>query len=155
TPVLEQMAQQDPHFLKRYRHSMLTAMVEAAIQAASADMGNIQLFDRASGALRIKAQCGFSEPFLKFFDCVYDGHAACGSAFKSRSQVIVEDAAESPIFVGTPALEVVLDAGVRAVQSTPLVGRSGRILGIVSTHWRTPGRPSSQELRLLDVLARN
>jgi len=47
------------------------------------------------------------------------------------------------------------DAGVRAVQSTPLIGSSGCILGIISTHRHAPWRPSDRHLRLLDLLARN
>jgi PAS domain S-box-containing protein len=46
-------------------------------------------------------------------------------------------------------------AAVRAVQSTPLVARSGRRLGMLSTHFRTaPTRPTDRALRLLDILAR-
>jgi len=155
TPLLERMAREDPHFFTRYSRSMLMAFVDAAIEVTGASMGNIQLFEPATSALRIEAQRGFSRPFLEFFDCVNDGHAACGTAFQSRSRVIVEDVGESSIFLGTPALEVVLDAGVRAVQSTPLVGPSGCVVGILSTHRRRPGRPSDRDLRLLDLLASN
>lgn len=130
-------------------------LIDAAIQIAGADMANVQLFDPASEALCIEAQSGFGQPFLDFFDSVHDGQAACGRAFKNREQVIVKDVTESQIFLGTPALEVVLDAGVRGVQSTPLVGPSGCILGIISTHWRRPWRPSNRELSLLELLARN
>src|SRR5215469_6057083 len=134
TPLLERMARGDPHFFTRYSRSMLMAFLDAAIEVTGASMANIQLFDPATSALRIEAQRGFSEPFLEFFDRVTDGHAACGTAFQSRSRVIVDDVGESSIFLGTPALEVVLDAGVRAVQSTPLVGPSGCIVDILSTH---------------------
>jgi GAF domain len=110
-------------------------------------MANIQLFDPASAALRIEAQRGFSQPFLEFFDCVHDGHAVCITAFKTRAQIIVEDVAESRTFLGTPALEVVLDAGVRAVVSTPTVGSTGSILGILSTHRRRTWRPRHRDLQ--------
>jgi PAS domain-containing protein len=40
------------------------------------------------------------------------------------------------------------------VQSTPLVSRDGRLLGMISTHWRNPHQPSERDFRLLDVLAR-
>jgi len=68
--------------------------------------------------------------------------------------MIVDDVTESPIFAGTPALQVQLDAGVRAVQSTPLLSRSGNLLGMLSTHYRTPRRPEEQDLQRLDLLAR-
>ena len=66
----------------------------------------------------------------------------------------MEDVEQSPIFMGTPALEVQRRAGVRAVQSTPLVSRSGKALGMFSTHYRKPHRPDERSLRLLDLLAR-
>ena len=66
----------------------------------------------------------------------------------------MEDVEQSPIFLGTPALEIQLRAGVRAVQSTPLVSRSGQPLGMFSTHYRKPQRPDERALRLLDLLAR-
>jgi GAF domain-containing protein len=155
TPLLKRMAREDPHFFTRYSRSMLMAFVDAAIKVSDASMANIQLFDPTTSALRIGAQRGFNRPFLEFFDRVNDGHAACGTAFQSRSRVIIEDVGESSIFLGTPALEVVLDAGVRAVQSTPLVGPSGCVVGVLSTHRRWPGRPSERNLHLLDLVARN
>src|SRR4029453_6901339 len=52
---------------------------------------------------------------------------------------------------------VVFDAyrrsNIRAVQSTPLVSRSGRLLGMISTHWREPHQPTERAFRSLDTLA--
>jgi CheY-like chemotaxis protein len=44
-PLLERMVRHDLDFLTRSCHSMLTAMVDAAMQITGADMANIQLFD--------------------------------------------------------------------------------------------------------------
>jgi GAF domain-containing protein len=116
-------------------------VVDAAIETTGADIGNLQLIDPASAALRIAPERGFSQPFLKFFDSVHSGQAGCGAALQRREQVLVEDVAESAIFLGTPALEVMLDARARPVLSIPLVGRSGCVLGIMSMHWHKPRRP--------------
>lgn len=144
-----------PHFLLRAeRRLLLTEIVNVAIALVGADMGNIQLFDPALGALRIEAQCGFTRSFLHFFNQVHQGQAVCGTAMKRAKRVIVEDVTQSPIFRGHPALEVILDAGARSVQSTPLTDPSGRILGMLSTHWRSPRRLSESELATLDMLAK-
>jgi len=45
-------------------------------------------------------------------------------------------------------------SGIRAVQSTPLRSRSGRPLGMLSTHWRTPHTPTEEDFTFFDVLAR-
>ena len=60
---------------------------------------------------------------------------------------------QSPIFTG-PDLEVQRRAGVRAVQSTPLICRSGTLIGMFSTHYRMPHRPDPHTLQTLDLLAR-
>jgi PAS domain S-box-containing protein len=132
---------------------LLEEILNAAIEITSADMGNIQLLE--DDALKIVVQRGFEAPFLDFFATVHDGHGSCCGAAKEKAErVIVEDVANSPIFAGTPALEVMLAASARAVQSTPLVTRSGRLLGVFSTHFHAQHRPSERELGLLDLLAR-
>ena len=55
---------------------------------------------------------------------------------------------------GTQDLHYSRLSGIRGVQSTPLVSRRGKLLGMISTHWREPYHPSERELQLFDVLAR-
>jgi GAF domain-containing protein len=62
---------------------------------------------------------------------------------------------QSPIFVGTPALEIQLKAGIRAVQSTPIVSMSGKSLGMFSTQYKKPHKPDENTLQMLDLLARS
>jgi signal transduction histidine kinase/CheY-like chemotaxis protein len=133
----------------------LDEILAAAIAITGADKGNIQLLDHESQALRIAAQLGFEEPFLSFFASVgCDEASACGTAMRSRERIIVEDVAKSNVFAGQPSLPVMLGAQVRAVQSTPLVSTSGRVFGMISTHFCRSHRPSERDLRLLDILAR-
>lgn len=132
--------------------TLLAEMLDAAIELSHADMGNIQLLEH--GVLKIVAQRGFEAPFLEFFGSVHDGMAACGAALQRGERIIVEDVSTSEIFQGTLALPVMLEANARAVQSTPLISRSGDIIGMFSTHFKTPHRPTEHELRMLDVLAR-
>jgi len=134
--------------------TVLDTIVETAIAITNADMGNIQLLDKQSGRLKIIAQRGFEQSFLDFWNSVAEGQGACGTALHHAERMIIEDVTQSSIFVGKPALEVQLAAGVRAVQSTPLLSRSGKPLGVFSTHFRNPHRPDERSLRMLDLLAR-
>ncbi|HVV45149.1 MAG TPA: PAS domain S-box protein, partial [Bryobacteraceae bacterium] len=134
--------------------SILNEILDAALEITPANMGNIQLFDESTGTLRIAAQRGFEAPFLEHFDSVHTGTAACGEAMHRRERVIVEDVTTSPLFAGSAAVNVMVAAGARAVQSTPLISRSGQLVGMISTHYRKPMRPSEQELQHVDVLAR-
>jgi signal transduction histidine kinase/DNA-binding response OmpR family regulator len=130
-------------------------ILHAAIAVSGAAKGNVQLLDVPSGTLRIAVQQGFEEPFLSFFAGVDDSDpAACGAALRRTERVIVEDVTQSDIFAGQPALSVLLEADVRAVQSTPLISSGGTLLGTISTHFSSPHRPGERELRLLDLLAR-
>ena len=132
---------------------LLEEILDAGIEITGADMGNIQLLDHER-ELRIVAHRGLNDRFLDFFRNMHHGQAVCGTALTTRERIVVEDVFASPILAGTPELPVLADAGVRAVQSTPLVSRSGKLLGMFSTHYRTPRGPSERDLRLLDLLAR-
>jgi PAS domain S-box-containing protein len=132
----------------------LGEIVEAAIAISKADFGSIQLLVPGTSTLRIAAQRGFPQWWVDFWDQVVAGQGACGTALKRGERVIVEDVEQSPVFAGTPSLEIQLRAGVRAVQSTPLFSRSGKLLGMFSTHYKRPHRPDERTLKLLNLLAR-
>ena len=132
----------------------LQEIVDAAVAITGADKGNIQLLDADTGVIEIAAQRGFKAPFLNYFARVRRGEAAsCGMALLSAERVIIEDVTQSEIFSGRPALDIMLEAGVRGVQSTPLISGTGTTLGIISTHFALPCRPSEHDLRLMDLLA--
>src|SRR6516162_8042856 len=131
---------------------VLCEIVDAAIDVADSDFGNIQLIDPVSSALRIVAQRGFPQWWVDFWNNAPAARGSCGVSLQRRERVIVQNVEQSPIFDGA-ALEMQLKAGVRAVQSTPLVSRSGKPLGMFSTHYRKPQRPDENKLRVLDLLA--
>jgi len=66
-------------------------------------------------------------------------------------QRIVDPAASN---TGPEDLHAYRKSGIRWVQSTPLMSRSGQLLGMISTHWREPHRPPEKAFQPLDVLAR-
>ena len=69
-------------------------------------------------------------------------------------RVIVEDVTRSDIFYDQTSIRVLIEAGVRAVQSTPLIGVDGKVFGVLTTHFSEPYRPEDRELRFVDLLAR-
>src|SRR5215208_1698976 len=99
----------------------LRDVLGVAIEISGADKGNILLLDRESGALRLAAKSGFDEPFVEFLESICSDDSACGVAMQTQQRVIVEDITESELFAGKLSLNIMLDAGVRAVQSTPLI----------------------------------
>ena len=131
---------------------LLNAVLMAAIEATSADFGNIQIIDTGDGGLRIVAQHGFAQDFLNFFRFVKEDRSACSAALHTCRRTIVRDVRQSRIYT-EPARRAMLSAHARACQSTPIVGSDGRVLGIMSTHFRMPHRPTRGELALVDTLA--
>ena len=133
----------------------LRQILETALWMTGAHKGTLQLFDASSTSLKLVAHQGLPGPFVEFFASVQMGDAAaCEDAFRTGTRAIVENADESLIFAGRASRDVLREAGVMAVQSTPLKGSNGDVLGIVSTHFDHPHRLTDEESRLLDVLAR-
>jgi PAS domain S-box-containing protein len=131
---------------------MLEEVLNATIALQCADFGNVQLYNPRTQGLEIVAQRGFGQDFLDHFSSADESGAACGRALKRAERVIIEDVLTDPDFA--PHRAIATSAGFRAVQSTPLFSRNGEPLGIVSTHFRQPHRPSERELRLTDLYAR-
>jgi len=130
------------------------AAMEAVDRLIGPDMGNTQAFDSSDGSLTIVDQRGFRDPFLEFFERVRgEKGAACGAAMERGGLVVVEDVTRSPVFLGTPSLDVLLEAGVRAVESMPFHDPTGRLAGVVSVHHRTSGPRRRHELLLLRLVA--
>jgi GAF domain-containing protein len=129
----------------------LRALLLEAILASGADCGNVQLL--GPGGLRIAVQHGFGPEFLAFFDRVEKPGCACGAAMRDGARIVVEEVCSHPIFRGAPAEAVMREARIGAVQSTPLVGASGALLGMLSTHHRKPRRFDAAALQRIDRVA--
>lgn len=137
-----------------FDQARLSGFLDDAIAAMGADMGTIQLLDPAISALKIVASRGFDAPFLEFFALVRadDGDSACGTALKQANRVVISDVAHSPIFVGKESEDIMRSAGVCAVQSTPVIGAEGNLLGIITTHWRSITTPGDEAQRKMDLV---
>jgi PAS domain S-box-containing protein len=129
----------------------LQAMLDAALDLLGADKGNIQLLHGEH--LRIAVHQGFGADFLDFFREVSAGDdSACGRALRTGERMVIEDVETDPPFA--PMRPITRAAGFRAVVSTPILGRAGKPLGMFSTHFRSPHRPTVHELRRLDLYVR-
>jgi signal transduction histidine kinase len=133
---------------------ILSRIVDAAVAIAGSDFCTVQVLDSKTNELRIVANRGFPQWWLDYWNRVTEGSGSCGTALLRRERVIVENIDESPVFPrGTPGYDAQIRADVRAMQSTPVISRSGRPLGMVSTHYRRPHAPVERVLRLMDLLA--
>jgi PAS domain S-box-containing protein len=134
-------------------HTALEEILQSSIRLMQADFGNIQLYDDDRKALWLVTVHGFGEPFVETFRVVSaDDDTACGRAIRGGTRIVVEDVEQDELYA--PYREVAAAAGYRGVQSTPLYDCEGALLGVLSTHWRAPHRPSEQDFLMLDLYAR-
>ncbi len=131
--------------------ALLPRILDGVLSLTGADFGNIQLRDPVTGSLRIVTQSGFDSGFLDYFAVVEDDHSACGRAARDGAQIVIPDVITDPVFA--PHREIAAASGFRAVQSTPLVDLAGRLVGMVSTHFRRPHRPAGLDLRIMEFYA--
>src|SRR6516164_10864376 len=132
--------------------SLLPRVLDGLMSLTGADHGNIQLLDPATGMMRLVTQAGFGPEFLDYFAVVggEDG-SVCGRAARQCAQTVITDVRADPDFA--PHREIAAASGFRGVQSTPLVDYAGHLVGMVSTHYQRPHRPSDRDLRLIELYA--
>lgn len=130
----------------------------AAVAIMKSDFGSMQMLypERGvGGELKLLASHGFPEEAVRFWEWVRaDSNCTCGAVLRLGHRVIVSDIGRCDFMAGTADQTALLNAGMLAAQSTPLISRNGRLLGMISTHWRQRHQPADRELRLLDILAR-
>jgi hypothetical protein len=63
------------------------------------------------------------------------------------AQTVIIDVTTDPYFA--PHRAMAAASGFRAVQSTPLADKAGRVVGVVSTHYPHPYRPAESDLRII------
>ena len=128
----------------------LEEMLSATLGLLSATKGTVQLFDPELGVLRIAAQRGFEDTFLDHFrEVAATDDSACAIALRTGQRYIVEDSELDATFARYR--KEARAAGIRAMQSTPLVDRTGAPLGVFSTYFPEPRRPDERDLRQLDL----
>lgn len=129
-------------------------VMDAAAQLVGADFASIQTKVAAKPALQLIAHRGFVPEARAYWQWVDAGSSSsCGQALSRGHRIIIPDVERDEHLAGTEDLRHMRLCGIRAVQSTPLVSRSGAPVGMLSTHWRREYRPSPNSLRFLDAMA--
>ncbi len=132
----------------------LDAVLAVACEFTATDRGCVQLVSNDGERLEIFAHRGYEpdSPFIRHF--LHEGSRPVYEAARShRQRIVIEDIESFPLLLGTRDREVVLMEGIRATQSTPMISRKGENLGVLSTQFRQPHRPTAEQLRLIDLLA--
>lgn len=132
-------------------------IIDAAMSIMRSDFASMQMLhaERNGGELELLAFRGFTPQAARFWKWIRsDSTTTCGMALRERRRVITADVEKCTVIAGSSDLETFLGTGIRSAQTTPLISRAGKLVGMLSTHWRKPHVPDERELRLLDILAR-
>lgn len=133
-------------------------IVEAAVAIMRSQFATMQMLypeEGSIGKLRILACSGFTPEAEKYWEWIYSyTGSSCGQVLRTGKREVIPDYRTCGFMQGQPTLQVFLDGGVLAAQSTPLYSRTGKLLGMISTHWDHPYSPPQRHLDLLDILAR-
>ena len=99
---------------------------------------------------RFNTACGLSEAMEQTEGALRD-EAFCTHAVAARAALVIQDAAENPLFTNNP---VVRDGGIRFYAGVPLLGRHGEALGTLCVLDYKPHSFTHFDLDLLGIFGR-
>lgn len=133
-------------------------IVDDAVAVMRSEYASVQMLfpERGTGGeLRLLAFRGFNPEAAKFWEWVRaDSKSTCGIALRETRRVVAPDIAVCDFMADSEDQQVYLQTGIHACQTTPLIARAGNVVGMISTHWRTPHQPSQGDFDSFDTLAR-
>ncbi|MEX0721620.1 MAG: GAF domain-containing protein [Balneolaceae bacterium] len=131
----------------------LEEVMNAAITLLEADFGTVQVYDTEKKGLVPVATHGFNTKQVELFELITSKSSTpYGRALAEKGRTLLEDVESDPEYKDHRPLAKKL--GYRAAQSTPLFGRDGKLIAVLSTHFKQPHRPTERELRILDLYTR-
>ena len=135
--------------------SLYEQILGAAMELMASDAASVQMLTADRMSLRLIAWRNFHPDSAAFWQRVEVGAGStCSRALRDNERVVVPDIEACEFMAGTRDQQELRRSGIRAAQSTPLRSRTGRPLGMLSTHWRNPHTPTEEDFTFFDVLAR-
>lgn len=141
-------------FSEKNSQVIYNEILTAVIRLMQADAGTVQIFDEKTQELILLATEGFDQKMTdRFFRVNAHSSTSCGVALASGERTFL-DFDDPEIKDPDGSMRMHIEAGYLSAQSTPLIARSGKPIGMLSTHWSRHHRPTARELSFLDLLAR-
>ena len=114
---------------------------------------SVMLADAADGMLRPAAAPSLHADYVSAINPVpiADGAGSCGTAAARRELVVVEDVERSVLWKGFASIAIA--HGLRACWSMPVFDADNALLATLAIYYRTPRKPSTEELELIQFAA--
>ncbi len=130
-------------------------ILDAAVSIMQSDFASMQMLHPGRGQLQLLGARGFSEEAKKFWEWVGPkSGSTCALSLQQGKRCMVADSRTDEYLARSGTRDAYLQAGILAMQSTPLLSRTGELIGMITTHWRKPHQAPERDLRLFDLLAR-
>jgi len=146
--ISSQLIEQD-NIEKLYEH-----ITEAAKKVMSSDAASLQVYVPEKKTFSLLSWRGFHPKAAEFWQSIALNRASiCSKVIKQRKRIIIDNIETCDFLHETENCNYRL-CDIRSLQATPLISRSGELLGMITTHWQKLHRPSERQFALLDVIMR-
>src|SRR5579863_2012043 len=117
-------------------------------------MCSIFLLDEDGLHLRYGVAANVTEAYRAATDgvCIGPNAGSCGAAAFFRQPVFISDMLSHPNWEGFK--DVILESGLRAAWSTPIMSQDGNVLGTFCMYYREVCHPTPDDLQLIDYASR-
>ena len=132
-------------------HFVCETTLNAVMELAHADLGDLLLVDERDGSVSVVADRGLDQGYLNYIASA-DARSSwvSGRAIQTQARVSVEDIDVDPAW--SAQRDIAARAGFRAMLAMPLLQRcSGAVIGAVAVHYHDAHRTSESELQLCDL----
>ena len=133
-------------------------IVDAAARIMQSQAASLQVYypdHGRTGGLKLLAYKGLDQAAADAWEWVdITAGTPCATAWRTGRRVFVKDVKSCDFMARANAAAGFINAGINSTQATPLYSRGGQLLGMISTHWHKRHQPLEQQMRFLDVLAR-
>lgn len=129
-------------------------ILQQAMLMSGTRTGTLQIVNTKNNSLDLVFSHGLSEEFVTHFKKVTlnDG-SVCSRAMEAGKTIFIEDLTKDELFA--KHLYLAIQNNIVAVQSTPLICSNGRLIGMVSTHFKIPKKPSKEALAKFESFCRD
>ena len=131
-------------------NDILDKLLQQAMMMCETKAGTLQLINESNNILEIAASSGLSDEFITHFRIVTcDDGSVCGRALAKKQTIFIEDLTKDRSFARH--LNLALQNNIMAVQSSPLISSSGRIIGMISVHFTNPKKIHKGSLKAFEL----
>ena len=128
---------------------VLDNLLQHAMMMCGAKASTLQLVNKTNNTLEIASSFGLSDEFITHFSVVTcDDGSVCGRALSKGKTILIDDLTTDIAFARH--LHLALQNNIRAVQSTPLISSSNKVVGMISVHFVTPKKIRKNSLQAFE-----